>query len=203
MDRAARQLDSANDPDASRSRASLEDRARALARPVDPPKSGALIESIVFRVAGERYAIPLAHVLEVARLRERSPVPGVPPPFVGVATLRDELIALIDLAQLLGPGRAEAAAQSPSRFLVIGATRPELGIVADEVLGTEPFNEANLVALPQAARGAGLGARPIVRGFLPGGLMILDIEALLADERLLVDHMDQERKSRKPGEEQG
>jgi chemotaxis signal transduction protein len=66
---------------------------------------------VVFRVAGELYALPLEAVREVLATAPRRGIPSPPAPWVvGVASVRGELMPVVDLALRLGheappPGR--------------------------------------------------------------------------------------------------
>jgi len=54
------------------------------------------------RAGGEHYALPVTGVREVAKLGHLTPVPGAPPAVLGVWNLRGDVMAVIDLAALLG-----------------------------------------------------------------------------------------------------
>ncbi|HXS34342.1 MAG TPA: chemotaxis protein CheW [Solirubrobacterales bacterium] len=54
------------------------------------------------RAGGEHYALPVAGVREVATLGYLTPVPGAPRAVLGVWNLRGDVMAVIDLAALLG-----------------------------------------------------------------------------------------------------
>src|SRR5689334_4990591 len=62
-----------------RAEAVLRERARALARPsAAAPRAGDFLEVIVFRLAGESYAIESHFVREVVRQGDCTPLPGAP-----------------------------------------------------------------------------------------------------------------------------
>ena len=92
---------------------------------------------VVFRVASERYALPLSAVREVV-------VPQ--PPFArvprsseavrGVMNLRGRVVAVVDLAALVGlaPQRLEAAS---GHVLILDQGKRALGFLIGGVLGVE------------------------------------------------------------------
>jgi len=81
------------------------------------------------RVAGEAYAVPIENVLEVVRLGEVTAVPGSPAGLLGVLNLRGRLLAVADLAQILGLRRTAPAA----RMLVAESGDLSASFVIDEV----------------------------------------------------------------------
>lgn len=81
------------------------------------------------RVAGEAYAVPIENVLEVVRLGEVTAVPGSPAELLGVLNLRGRLLAVADLAQILGLRRTAPAA----RMLVAESGDLSASFVIDEV----------------------------------------------------------------------
>jgi purine-binding chemotaxis protein CheW len=134
------------------------------------------VRHVVFRVASERYALPLSAVREVV-------VPQ--PPFArvprsseavrGVMNLRGRVVAVVDLASLVGlpPQPLEAAA---GHVLILDRGKRALGFLVGAVLGVET------IAAP--ADGAG----GIVRGVAPaagGAVTLLGADALTGEaERL-------------------
>jgi purine-binding chemotaxis protein CheW len=97
------------------------------------------VRHVVFRVGAERFAIPLDAVREVV-------VPQ--PPFArvprssdavrGVMNLRGRVVAVVDLAALVGlaPQRLEAAT---GQVLILDQGRRALGFLIAGVLGVEPL----------------------------------------------------------------
>jgi chemotaxis signal transduction protein len=81
------------------------------------------------RVAGEAYAVPVGNVLEVVRPGEVTPVPGSAAGLLGVLNLRGHVLAVADLAQILGL----RAAAPPARMLVAESGELRAGFVIDEV----------------------------------------------------------------------
>jgi purine-binding chemotaxis protein CheW len=103
-----------------------------------------------FRVAEEAYAVSVLNVLEVASLGEVTPVPGAPREILGVRNLRGKILAVIDLAGLLGTHRSEP----PSRLLVAESEGRQAGLAIDEVTEVgefaEPVEEAESALLAGA-----------------------------------------------------
>jgi chemotaxis signal transduction protein len=82
---------------------------------------------LLIRVAGEPHALRLAEVAALEADRAITPVPSEAPALLGVAGLRGTLVAVFDLAQLLGlpapsavsKGAAGKAAPAAPRWLVL------------------------------------------------------------------------------------
>ena len=81
------------------------------------------------RVAGEAYAVPVGNVLEVVRPGAVTAVSGSAPGLLGVLNLRGEVLAVADLAQILGL----RAAVPPARMLIAESGSLRAGFVVDEV----------------------------------------------------------------------
>ena len=109
----------------------------------------------VFRVGGEWLALPTAVLDEVADLRAIHSLPhrrsGV---VLGLANVRGELLVCVSLAQLLGidllgesrPSRNLRVAHR--RLLVVRNNGSRLAFPADEVHGTQRFNEGERKPVP-------------------------------------------------------
>ncbi len=131
---------------------------------------------VVFRVAGERYAIPLEAVREVVVPQPPfARVPRAPEAVRGVMNLRGRVVAVVDLAQLVGlapqPLRGGAG-----QVLILEHAKRALGFLIGGVLGVEA------IALPE-------GTDPgLVRGVAPaasGAVTLLAPDALAGEaERL-------------------
>jgi chemotaxis signal transduction protein len=82
------------------------------------------------RVAGESYAFPVEHVLEVAELGEIAQVPGADSTVLGVRNLRGEVLPVFDLASVFGIGREGRA----GRLLIVEHEGRRAGFAIDEVM---------------------------------------------------------------------
>jgi purine-binding chemotaxis protein CheW len=150
----------------------LDERARALARPVEAPRTGD-VELVVFALADEVYALESHYVVEVLRLSSLAFLPGATPPVLGLTTWRGGLLTVLDLRPLLG--LATASLNDLGRVIVMGETRAAFGVLADAVRG--------LVRLEASAidRSADKAAKApeYVRGVTGEGCVVLDAEQLL------------------------
>jgi purine-binding chemotaxis protein CheW len=127
---------------------------------------------VVFRVRGERYALPLEAVREVV-------VPQ--PPFArvprssdavrGVMNLRGRVVAVVDLAALMG---LEPQPLDPARthVLILDGGKRAVGLLIGGVVGVEP-----LAPPPDAAGGV---VRGVSQGRV-GAVTLLGAPALAAE----------------------
>jgi chemotaxis signal transduction protein len=81
------------------------------------------------RLAAEAYAVPVGNVVEIASLGDLTAVPGARPEILGVRNLRGQILAVIDLAQVLGL----TAAEPPKQLLVAESGSIRAGFAIDEV----------------------------------------------------------------------
>src|SRR5450759_508771 len=97
---------------------------------------GVATGAVVLRLAGSRYALPLAAVVEVGRVPPITWVPGLPSWLVGVTNWRGRLLAVVDLGPLLGGPKTAVA--GTSRLLLVSQAAATLGVLADSVDGVGP-----------------------------------------------------------------
>ncbi len=87
------------------------------------------------RAGGEHYALPVGGVREIAKLSQITPVPGAPPGVLGVWNLRGDVMAVLDLATLLGlKGIVE-----PIRIVVVEEGERHGGLAVEAVLDVGPI----------------------------------------------------------------
>jgi chemotaxis signal transduction protein len=88
-------------------------------------------------VAGEAYALPVEHVLEVGELGQLRAVPGARAELFGIKSVRGQILPVVDLGRLLGVHRAAP----PGRLLVAEALGFRVGFAIDEVTGIGDLGE--------------------------------------------------------------
>lgn len=124
--------------------------ADALAGGGSPEPSG---QVIVFRAAGELFALSIEHVREVTGTVARRGIPSPPAPWVtGIASIRGELMPVVDLALRLGHAPSEADGAS----LMIVGVGDEQAVVPVE--GVERLIEVEPGSLRPAPAFAGEAA---------------------------------------------
>jgi purine-binding chemotaxis protein CheW len=161
----------------------LRERARALARPLAEPSTVTnVLDLAVFVLAGARYGIEAAYVLEVAPLRELTPVPCTPPHILGVVNHRGRILPILDLRNLFALAAQEMTAES--RVVAVEVGGMTFGILADAVLGTIQVGIHEVVLPPVTLLHDQQAA---LRGVTGEMVAVLDLAALARDPRLTVD----------------
>jgi purine-binding chemotaxis protein CheW len=83
-----------------------------------------------FRIGEKGYALPVAHVREVAEPGLLSPVPGAPETVLGVRNLHGQILPVVVLSVVLGMERTH---QAP-RLVIAEAGDRRAGLTVDEVI---------------------------------------------------------------------
>lgn len=159
--------DAAEDP--QRVEALLAERTARLAR--RPREDGAQAAVLTLRIGAERYGIELERVAGVVSGERLHPLPGSAPELAGILERRGELVAVADLARLLG---GHAARDIAGRVVLLRDGARRLGMRVD---GAEGVAHLDLGALAPAGES---GDRRLLRGMAEGCLAILDADLLVA-----------------------
>jgi purine-binding chemotaxis protein CheW len=138
------------------------------------------VRHVVFRVAAERYALPLEAVREVVLPQPPfARVPRVSEAVPGVMNLRGRVLAVVDLAALVGLP-AQPLREGSGQVLILDQGKRALGILIGGVQGVEELE-------PPAGDG-----KVLVRGVIASGtgaVSVLSPEALfLAAVALFGEH---------------
>jgi len=122
------------------------------------------IAALIFRLGQERYALELEHLSAVLPYQGCTRVPGAAPQLLGVTHVHGELRPVIDLHRVL----SNTAGSEAGSLLIL---RRQVALKIDEVESLGEIQAENLTA-PAHGR--------FVRGILPAGTMLLDIDAALS-----------------------
>lgn len=164
--------------------ATLEERARLLAREDDAGEPQERLEVIVFKLAAETYALETRYVREVYPLKGLTPIPCTPSFVLGVINLRGELCPVIELKRLFDlPGNNLTNA---TRAIVVKDERMEFGILADAIIDVRRVPLSEIHPMPSIASGIESG---FMRGITRDRTTILDAGRILAHRGLVVDDM--------------
>jgi len=159
----------------------LEERARALARPLAVEETGTAVQVVTFRLGEEHYAVETDYVENIYPLREWTPVPGTPGFCIGVVNLRGRIVSLVDLHAFLG--LEKVAIDENTQVIAVNVDGLEVGLLASEVRSVGPLLLEKLSpVLPTTSR----VAAEYTRGITPEMIVLLDLPALLRDRRMIV-----------------
>jgi purine-binding chemotaxis protein CheW len=159
----------------------LRARALALARAPRAAAMGTTLELLEFRLASERYALESRHVQEVHPLRELTPLPGTPPFILGIVNVRGRILPVVDLKKFFE--LPERGLTDLHRIILVRGHGLELGLLADVIVGVRSVLADSLQ--PSLPTLTGIRA-DYLKGVGEGRLVVLDLDRLLADPRIIV-----------------
>ena len=135
------------------------------------------VRYVLFRVGGERFALPLESIREVVTPQPPfSRVPRTSEAVCGAMNLRGRVVAVVDLAALVGlAGQTLTAGRG--QVVVLDRDRRALGLLIDGVLGVEPFEPPERGGEAAVVRGVAS-----VKGL---AVTVLDADAVAAQSHAL------------------
>lgn len=99
--------------------------------------SGERTQLIVFKLSDEEYALPIDQIKEVVLTPSVAKVPQTPPYIKGVANIRGNLIAIVDLEEKFGlSNKTMKEAKQSNYTLVIESEDFKIGVLVKEVPNT-------------------------------------------------------------------
>jgi purine-binding chemotaxis protein CheW len=134
------------------------------------------ISALLARTGNARFIVPAARVGEVLRMPVVTCVPGLPRWVLGVANVRGQVLAVLDLRPLLGLPQDTAAVRP--RLLRLDAGAIEVGLRVDAVDGVADLDLEHSEPLPPGAAAPDLFAGVISAAGAP--LPLLDVAAVMA-----------------------
>jgi chemotaxis signal transduction protein len=149
---------------------------------------------VCFELAGQAFGLPIRSVKETLPMRPLTQVPLVSPVVAGLMNLRGEVVAVLDLAHLVGlahrsartlPDSAVVLLRAPQSWSGRAQERAACGLAVDKLLGVRDLDESTLRDPPPSLDPE---AASYLKGVAPfgdsGALAVLDPERVLGSERL-------------------
>jgi purine-binding chemotaxis protein CheW len=124
-------------------------------------EAGRRVEYLAFVLAGETYAVQIAHIAEILRLPPITEVPRAPATMLGVISVRGKLVTVVSLRRRLS--LPEFTPDRKSRVLLADLGKGEqLGLLVDEVqqvwrLAAEEIEAPSVLGGDHPAHIAGIG----------------------------------------------
>jgi purine-binding chemotaxis protein CheW len=140
----------------------------------DGPRAEPDRSFIRFELGGERYAVPLDTVTKIERVPAIIPVPRTPAFVRGIASLRGEIVAVVDLCSILGQ---PPAATIPHGLLVLTDGPRRVGVLSDVLPDYFRIPSSSLTPALAGSRGEGLVQNAIERE--DGIIAVLDVKKLM------------------------
>lgn len=130
-----------------------------------------MTEFVHFTVDGDRLALPLEEVREIARISRMTPVPRSPAAIRGLANIRGRVVTLLDAEVLYGLRPPEGAAlEASGQAVVFAAPRDHLALFTRSRVDIGRGQEADL---PPETPGASPAAAPGRGSRAPLGRLVL------------------------------
>jgi len=161
----------------------LKERARWLAKePELSAESVFPLEVLSFMLAGERYAIEARFVIETMPLRDLTPLPGLPIFILGIVNVRGRILSVMDIKKFFD--LPESGLTDLHKLIVVRHGDLEVGMVADALLGIQAIPFGSLQ--PSLPTLTGIREKYLA-GVTDEGTIVLQVEKILSDERILVN----------------
>ena len=131
-------------------------------------------------LGGEQFAIDVRNLREVMIVEKLTAVPGAPAFVRGVANLRGEVLAILDVASVLG--LPSCGAGPAGKALVLEPASSQVAIVVDEILGLETFDELRPPEDPRPNEHAAFGMGWLERDGRP--VTLLDVSRVVDELKM-------------------
>lgn len=92
----------------------------------------AILELLLFTIAGEQYALPIESIVEIARSRATTRVPNADESVIGILSLRGTVVTILDIRRKLGHP-AQQTTTDDTRVIVVEFRGETCGFVVDRV----------------------------------------------------------------------
>ena len=169
-------------PNDEEKRKILRARARSLATKEKEKLPNAQLEVVEFTLSSEHYAIESNYIREIYPLSEFTPLPCTPPFVLGLVNVRGQIISIINIKKLFE--LPEKGLTDLNKVIIVHDGKMEIGILVDSILGVCSVALDELQSsLPTLT---GIRAQ-YLKGITKDPLVVLDMENILSDERLVVD----------------
>jgi purine-binding chemotaxis protein CheW len=143
-------------------------------------ETGKRVEYLAFGLAGETYAVEIAHVAEILRPPPMTQVPRASHTVLGVISVRGKLVTVVDLRRRLR--KPPVSLDRKTRILLCDVGIGEqIGLLVDDVqqvwrLASEEIEPASVLGGEQASHIAGIGRPTASQGAM---LILLDLRPIL------------------------
>jgi purine-binding chemotaxis protein CheW len=159
----------------------LQARAQSLAQVPTEELAGSTAQVVIFALGEESYGIGATHVENIYPLEGLTPVPCTPDFVVGIVNLRGRIFPVIDLHSFMGLDAITV--DENTQVIAVSVAGLEVGLLANDVQSVGTLSLSNLEpALPTVTH----IAAEYTRGVTPDMIVLLDLEAIMQDRRMIV-----------------
>jgi purine-binding chemotaxis protein CheW len=161
----------------------LRERARVLAQ--EPARDVAQQEEtmrvVEFSLARERYAVEAVFVRSVQQGQQLTPIPCTPAFVLGILNVHGRILSVVDLRAFFDLPPLSTAQREA--VIILRTEKLELGALIDEVLGSRLIPVKSVKPVAPGRFGV---RREYLRGIVDEQVIILDVERILSDKRMIV-----------------
>lgn len=159
----------------------LRERARRIQADRREKPEGELAV-LTFTAGGDRFALEIRFVSHAVKAGNVRALPGAPSFLRGIANVRAQILPVLDLRDLLGLSRRPYPADGQLLVAQYHERRP--AFLVDSCGAIRRFREEDCGPVPANFSSR---TRSMIRFFTPDGLLVLDGNALLGGNEILID----------------
>lgn len=150
---------------------------------------GANLQLIVFKLAGEEYAMQIDQIKEVVLTPKIAKVPLTPTYIRGVANIRGNILAIIDLVERFSlEAHTTQELQSTANFtLVVESDEYKMGILVKDVPNTLSVYESDIDTSPSIINDSSGIDNNYINGIVKSGermIVLIDIHKVINKEEI-------------------
>jgi purine-binding chemotaxis protein CheW len=152
-------------------------------------KTGTSCQLIVFRLGGEEYALVIDQIKEVVITPKVSRIPLTPKYIKGVANVRGNILAIIDLEERFGLAKGTEAEESSTHnyTLVVASEAFKMGVLVKEVPNTLTVQEGDIDLSP-GLLGDSSTENGYIKGLVRTGnrmIILIDVFKVISKEQVV------------------
>lgn len=137
-----------------------------------------LMQLIIFKLAGEEYGLSIDQIKEVVLTPRVAKMPQTPPYIKGVANIRGNIIAIMDLEQKFGLGEGLSEEETQNYTLVVENEAFKVGILVKEVPNTLTIEVDDIDKASTLIQYSSLDASSLIGVVNVGARMIILIDMI-------------------------
>jgi purine-binding chemotaxis protein CheW len=180
----------------------LAQRAARMAQVPEQETEGKRTKLVMVRLGGEIYALDTQFVFDIWPAKQVTFVPRVPKWVLGVVNRRGRILSVVDLREFLGLAKATLQQESNELgwhddgveqvlyLILVQVPEMEVVLCVDDVLGVDALLDSRIQEVTGTVRGIPTeyvrGVSEIDKERIRGLAIVLNLKALLADERLVI-----------------
>jgi len=160
----------------------LKKRAKKISKKLITSENTELLESTLFVLSEEKYAIESAYIKETLKLNKFTVLPNTPSFLVGVFNLRGKIISIINIKEFFG--LSDEKITDLKRVIIMQLNDLIFGILVDRIEGIINIDEKKLTKEIKTLNDV---KKKYFKGVDPNGIIMLDGNKILCDKKLIIE----------------